>query len=100
MRKGKICHCFSLNSFSRKRNPLKTFHFHSQEDAYCPHPLVQDVIWDCLYIFTEPFLTCWPFNKLLREKALRVAMKHIHYEDENSRYITIGCVEKVKLLRF
>ncbi|CDP17993.1 unnamed protein product [Coffea canephora] len=22
-------------------------------------------------------------------------MKHIHYEDENSRYITIGCVEKV-----
>ena len=22
-------------------------------------------------------------------------MKHIHYEDENSRYITMGCVEKV-----
>jgi hypothetical protein len=22
-------------------------------------------------------------------------MKHIHYEDENSRYITIGCVNKV-----
>lgn len=47
-------------------------------------------------MFAEPFLTCWPFNKIVREKALAVAMKHIHYEDENSRYITIGCVEKVK----
>ncbi|KAK4476340.1 hypothetical protein RD792_015489 [Penstemon davidsonii] len=44
--------------------------------------------------FSEPLLTRWPFNKL-REKALQVTMKHIHYEDENSRYITIGCVEKV-----
>ncbi|KAL0867313.1 hypothetical protein Bca101_046431 [Brassica carinata] len=65
-----------------------------QEDAYYPRPLVQNVIWDCLYMFAEPFLTCWPLNKILREKALGVAMKHIHYEDENSRYITIGCVEK------
>ncbi|KAL0725781.1 hypothetical protein Bca4012_040380 [Brassica carinata] len=64
------------------------------EDAYYPRPLVQNVIWDCLYMFAEPFLTCWPLNKILREKALGVAMKHIHYEDENSRYITIGCVEK------
>ncbi|KAH1069636.1 hypothetical protein GYH30_007003 [Glycine max] len=46
-------------------------------------------------MFTEPLLTCWPFNKLIREKALQVTMNHIHYEDENSRYITIGCVEKV-----
>ncbi|KAI6689702.1 hypothetical protein NL676_026530 [Syzygium grande] len=64
------------------------------EDLYYPHPLVQDLMWDSLYIFTEPFLNRWPFNKL-REKALQVTMKHIHYEDENSRYITIGCVEKV-----
>jgi squalene cyclase len=34
-------------------------------------------------------------NKLVREKALQLTMKHIHYEDENSHYITIGCVEKV-----
>ncbi|XP_021761994.1 beta-amyrin synthase-like [Chenopodium quinoa] len=43
----------------------------------------------------EPVLTRWPFNKLIRKKALDVTMEHIHYEDENSRYITIGCVEKV-----
>ena len=66
-----------------------------QEDIYYPHTLIQDLFWDGLYIFTEPLLTRWPFNKLVREKALQVTMKHIHYEDENSRYITIGCVEKV-----
>ena len=65
-----------------------------QEDLYYPHPLIQDLMWDSLYRCTEPLLTCWPFNKL-RQKALEVTMKHIHYEDENSRYITIGCVEKV-----
>ncbi|KAL0398000.1 UNVERIFIED_CONTAM: Beta-amyrin synthase 1 [Sesamum calycinum] len=65
-----------------------------QEDLYYPHPLIQDLIWDSCYVLTEPLLTRWPFNKL-REKALQVTMKHIHYEDENSRYITIGCVEKV-----
>ncbi|KAJ6702297.1 TERPENE CYCLASE/MUTASE FAMILY MEMBER [Salix koriyanagi] len=43
--------------------------------------------------FGEPLLTRWPFNKL-REKALKKTMDHIHYEDESSRYITIGCVEK------
>ena len=67
-----------------------------QEDVYYPHPLMQDLLWDSLYICTEPLLTRWPFNKLVREKALQVTMKHIHYEDDNSRYITIGCVEKVK----
>lgn len=63
---------------------------------YFPHPLVQDLVWDALYVLVEPLLTRWPLNKLVREKALRLAMKHIHYEDENSHYITIGCVEKVK----
>ncbi|CAN8240342.1 unnamed protein product [Cochlearia groenlandica] len=67
----------------------------AKEDMFYPHPLVQDLIWDTLHIFVEPFLTRWPLNKLVREKALRLAMKHIHYEDENSHYITIGCVEKV-----
>ena len=70
-----------------------------QEDLYYPHPLIQDLMWDTLYIFTEPLLTGWPFNKL-RQKALEVTMKHIHYEDENSRYITIGCVEKVFFLQW
>ncbi|XP_021896494.1 beta-amyrin synthase-like [Carica papaya] len=70
-------------------------HSCAKEDIYYPHPLLQDLIWDTLYLFGEPFLTRWPLNKLVREKALQVTMKHIHYEDENSRYITIGCVEKV-----
>ncbi|KAK4269605.1 hypothetical protein QN277_022741 [Acacia crassicarpa] len=73
----------------------KVRHLCAKEDLYYPHHLVQDLIWDSLYIFTEPLLTRWPFNKLVREKALQVTMKHIHYEDEASRYMTIGCVEKV-----
>ncbi|RVW62839.1 Beta-Amyrin Synthase 2 [Vitis vinifera] len=64
-----------------------------QEDLYYPHPLIQDLMWDSLYICTEPLLTRWPLNKL-RQKALEVTMKHIHYEDENSRYITLASVEK------
>ncbi|GLT26415.1 hypothetical protein SLA2020_014820 [Shorea laevis] len=76
-------------------NWRKARHSCAAEDLYYPHPWIQDLMWDSLYILAEPFLTRWPLNKLIREKALQVAMKHIHYEDENSRYITIGCVEKV-----
>ncbi|RVX03727.1 Beta-amyrin synthase [Vitis vinifera] len=75
-------------------NWKKVRHLCAKEDLYYSHPLIQDLMWDSLYICTEPLLTRWPFNKL-RQKALEVTMKHIHYEDENSRYITIGCVEKV-----
>ncbi|XP_031402856.1 beta-amyrin synthase-like [Punica granatum] len=75
-------------------NWRKARHLCAKEDLYYPHPLIQNLLWDSLYIFTEPILNRWPFNKL-REKALQVTMKHIHYEDENSRYIAIGCVEKV-----
>nr|UJH94069.1 2,3-oxidosqualene cyclase 8 [Celastrus orbiculatus] len=70
-------------------------HLCAKEDLYYPHPLIQDLAWDSLYLFTEPLLTRWPLNKLVRKQALQLAMKHIHYEDENSRYITIGCVQKV-----
>ncbi|GLU21884.1 hypothetical protein SLE2022_379960 [Rubroshorea leprosula] len=76
-------------------NWRKARHSCAAEDLYYPHPWIQDLMWDSLYILAEPFLTRWPLNKLIREKALQVAMKHIHYEDENSRYIVIGCVEKV-----
>ncbi|KAF8392761.1 hypothetical protein HHK36_020998 [Tetracentron sinense] len=75
-------------------NWRKLRHQCAKEDLYYPHPLIQDLLWDSLYICTEPLLTRWPFSKL-REKALQTTMKHIHYEDENSRYLTIGCVEKV-----
>ncbi|KAL9271013.1 Beta-amyrin synthase-like protein, partial [Drosera capensis] len=70
-------------------------HLCAKEDLYYPHPLIQDLLWDSLYTFVEPLLTRWPFNKLVRKMALATVMRHIHYEDENSRYITIGCVEKV-----
>ncbi|GLT38200.1 hypothetical protein SLA2020_124640 [Shorea laevis] len=73
----------------------KARHLCAAEDLYYPHSWIQDLMWDSLYILAEPFLTRWPLNKLIREKALQVAMKHIHYEDENSRYIVIGCVEKM-----
>ncbi|XP_071730617.1 beta-amyrin synthase 2-like [Rutidosis leptorrhynchoides] len=68
-------------------------HLCAKEDLYSPHPLLQDLMWDSLYVLTEPLLNRWPFNKL-RNKALQTTMKHIHYEDENSRYITAGCVIK------
>ncbi|KAK6944642.1 Squalene cyclase, C-terminal, partial [Dillenia turbinata] len=69
----------------------------AKEDLYYPHPLMQDMVWGFLHHFAEPVLMRWPFNKL-REKALKVAISHVHYEDENSRYICIGCVEKVLCL--
>ncbi|PPD74807.1 hypothetical protein GOBAR_DD28264 [Gossypium barbadense] len=64
-----------------------------QEDLHYPHTLLQILLWDSLHLFSEPFINCWPFNKL-RKKSLKIAMDIIHYEDESSRYITIGCVEK------
>lgn len=68
-----------------------------QEDLYYPHPLAQDILWATLHKFVEPILMHWP-GTLLREKALNTAMHHIHYEDENTRYICIGPVNKVYLL--
>ncbi|WVY93597.1 hypothetical protein V8G54_032685 [Vigna mungo] len=58
-------------------------------------PMHPDLIWDGAYFFAEPILTHWPFSKLVREKALKLTMEHIHYEDENSRYMDIACLEKI-----
>ncbi|KAJ8768182.1 hypothetical protein K2173_021122 [Erythroxylum novogranatense] len=69
----------------------------AKEDLYYPHPLIQDLTWGFLHYFVEPILTRWPFS-IIREKALRTAMEHIHYEDENSRYMCIGSVEKALCL--
>lgn len=69
----------------------------AKEDLYYPHPLMQDMLWGFLHHFAEPLLKRWPFSKL-RDKAIRIAMEHVHYEDENSRYLCIGCVEKVLCL--
>ncbi|KAJ4868108.1 Amyrin synthase LUP2 [Raphanus sativus] len=70
-------------------------HLCAKEDMYYPHPTIQDLVWDSLHVLVEPLLSRWPLNKLVREKALRVVMEYVHYEDENSRYINIGCVGKV-----
>ncbi|GLU10507.1 hypothetical protein SLE2022_273030 [Rubroshorea leprosula] len=69
----------------------------AKEDLYYPHPFVQDLAWGFLYHFVEPLFMHWPFS-MLREKALKVAIEHVHYEDQNSRYFGIGCVHKVLCL--
>nr|QJA18433.1 oxidosqualene cyclase 2 [Andrographis paniculata] len=71
-----------------------TRHLCAKEDLYYARSLTQTLIWDACYLLIEPVLSSWPLNKL-REKALKETMKHVHYEDENSRYITIGNVTKV-----
>ncbi|KAK7323244.1 hypothetical protein VNO77_26709 [Canavalia gladiata] len=83
-----------FNQSYHKINWNKARHICAKEDLYYPHHWTQDLMWDSLYMFTEPLLTHWPLNKMLREKALQITMKHIHYEDENGRYIDNGCVEK------
>ncbi|ONK70622.1 uncharacterized protein A4U43_C05F35660 [Asparagus officinalis] len=64
------------------------------EDLYYPHPLAQDVLWECLHRIGEPLLRRWPLCKL-RERALQAIMEYIHYEDENSVYICVGAAQKV-----
>ncbi|KAL5554285.1 hypothetical protein UlMin_041686 [Ulmus minor] len=53
----------------------------------------QRLLWDTVYYIAEPLINSWPFTKI-REKAVQKALEYIHYEDENSRYITIGSIEK------
>ncbi|CAI5477919.1 unnamed protein product [Closterium sp. Yama58-4] len=67
----------------------------AKEDLYFPHPFIQDCLWDALYHVAEPLFNRLPPGKLIRRMALREAMKHIHYEDENTRYVCIGPVNKV-----
>ena len=62
----------------------------AKEDLYYPHPWVQDVLWWAL-TKTERFL----LGSKLRGWALAECMRLIHYEDENTRYIDIGPVNKV-----
>ncbi|EOY27693.1 Beta-Amyrin Synthase, putative [Theobroma cacao] len=72
----------------------KARHSCLKEDVYHPYPMVQILLWDSLYYIAEPVLKCWPFSNL-REKALQIATKLIHYEDENTRYITQGSIQNV-----
>lgn len=59
------------------------------EDLYYPHPWVQDLVWWVLYKAERVLL-----GSALRRAALREVMTLVHYEDENTRYIDIGPVNK------
>ncbi|KAK9093486.1 hypothetical protein Syun_028397 [Stephania yunnanensis] len=72
----------------------KARHLCAKGDLYYPHPLVQNALWDFLHLLVEPLLQRWPFSKL-RTIALEKLIKHIHYEDENSRYMDLASIEKV-----
>ncbi|KAJ1253572.1 hypothetical protein BS78_K232500 [Paspalum vaginatum] len=60
---------------------------------YSPHSLVQGMSWAFLHKFVEPIMFHWPGRKL-REKALAMAIRHVHYEDECTHYINLGAVPK------
>ena len=66
----------------------------ASEDLYYPHPFVQDLVWWALHR-SEPLLLPGGCLHWMRKRALAEAMKHVHYEDENTRYIDIGPVNKV-----
>nr|XP_048333127.1 lupeol synthase-like isoform X2 [Ziziphus jujuba var. spinosa] len=68
-------------------------HFCAKEDNYYPHGRLQRLMWDGFYYVAEPLLNSRFFRRI-REYAVQKAIDYIHYEDDNSRYITIGCVEK------
>nr|AFJ19235.1 mixed amyrin synthase [Catharanthus roseus] len=71
----------------------KARHDCCKDDLYYPHSFIQDLLWDTLNYFSEPVMRRWPCNKI-REKAMRKCIKYMRYGAEESRYITIGCVEK------
>ena len=62
----------------------------AKEDLYYPHPAIQDLLWWTLSKAERFLMGSW-----LRKKALAEVMVHIHYEDENTRYVDIGPVNKV-----
>ncbi|XP_022150301.1 beta-amyrin synthase-like isoform X1 [Momordica charantia] len=68
-------------------------HYCAKEDKCFERPLVQKLAWDSIQYFVEPLFRSRAFKKL-RNHALQITKSLIDYEDHNSRYITIGCVEK------
>ncbi|CAA3028533.1 dammarenediol II synthase-like [Olea europaea subsp. europaea] len=71
----------------------KARHDCCKEDLYYPHSSIQDLLWDTLNYYIEPVMRRWPLNKI-RQRALDKIIKYMGYGAEESRYITIGCVEK------
>ncbi|KAL9346353.1 hypothetical protein Peur_061206 [Populus x canadensis] len=71
----------------------KARHLCLKEDLYTSPSLAKNLIFDGIHYLSERVLRHWPFSKL-REQALQEAMKLIHYEDENTRYMTHASIEK------
>jgi cycloartenol synthase len=71
----------------------KTRNACAKEDLYYPHPWLQDALWWGL-TKVEPLLLKTRIGKALRGWACRVAARHARYEDENTRYVDIGPVNK------
>ncbi|KAI3829346.1 hypothetical protein L1987_03466 [Smallanthus sonchifolius] len=61
-----------------------------KEDFYYPHSFLQDALWRSLHYLTEPFLKYWQ----LRQRSIDRVVELMRYESEETRYMTIGCVEK------
>ncbi|KAM3702005.1 hypothetical protein ACB094_05G216900 [Castanea mollissima] len=76
------------------RKELNTVPYHEINWNEARNLCAKDILWGSLYYAYEPVFMRWP-AKRLREKALQTVMQHIHYEDENTRYICIGPVNKV-----
>ena len=73
---------------------ISIFFYMLQEDLHYPRSKLQNAIWASVNMFVEPILNCWPLN-MLRERALKNLMDHIHYEDESTKYIGICPINKV-----
>lgn len=65
----------------------------AKEDLLYPRSMAQNIIFSCLNKFVEPILNRWPVSKL-RERALTNIMKHIHYDDEETKYVNICPINK------
>ncbi|KAE8648493.1 lupeol synthase isoform X2 [Cucumis sativus] len=74
-----------------KWNPARNFC--AKEDKCFERSILQKAVWDVFQYIGEPIFNSWPFNRL-RDRSLQIVKGYIHYEDQNSHFITIGCVEK------
>nr|BBJ70062.1 isoarborinol synthase [Imperata cylindrica] len=72
---------------------IKARHTCAKEDLRFPQHWVQTVAWTCINKIVEPMFNYWPFTKI-RDTALDELMKHIHYEDETTKYIGACPVNK------
>jgi hypothetical protein len=85
-RRELYCQSYESVNWVKARNQC------AQEDLYYPRPFIQNVLWWTLYQ-AEGFLLS-KYGAWLRRKALNEVMSLIKYEDENTRYIDIGPVNK------